>query len=138
MKNNNTNNNNTKSVTAKVVSVATRQANEEFKTLSACIKALARLDNKPTELADCCKVLGIRANCKGNEWGELCERIRKNTPYYIEVDGERVPAERIRKAKRVTTETVVEVREVTVWTFRKILACARVYSESIERKALSK
>lgn len=136
MKNNT--NNNAKGVTAKIVAVATKQANEEFKTLSACIKALARLDNKPAELANCCKVLGIRANCKGNEWQELCERIRQNTPYYIEVDGKRVPAERIRKAKRTTTEVVTEVREVSSWTFRKILACARVYSESIERKDLCK
>lgn len=118
--------------------MASNQANTEFSTLSGCIKALARMENKPKELADLCKLLGISAGNVSKKCSEVCERIRKNTPYYIVVDGVCQPAEKVTHAKTTQKEKWVEIRQIEKWTFKKVLMASRVYSESATRIKLEK
>lgn len=126
------NNNNT---TAKQVNIASKQANEEFKSLTGCLRALQMMDNKPEELKDLCKKLHL-IGAKKQELQEIAKWVANNTPYFVtDENGDKHPADKVTKKVAVTTEKHAKQR--TTWTFRKVLETVRVIEGTKEAQDIT-
>lgn len=117
---------NEKIINGKMVSNTKRNANEEFKSLSGCLKALCEMDNLTSDNKLVLRYLGIKKGTTNKERGVIAETIYNNTPYcYYDSKGVKHPADR----KRVIDENGEKITlytNRTTWTFSKIIDCAKI------------
>lgn len=105
-------------ITGKMKKEAKANLRTESTSITGALKIMATLENKGTELLRVIKQLGnISTSAKRIE---VAKRLYETTPYYTEVNGERLPVDRSRvKCEDETTRLVYRLR--TTWTGAKII-----------------
>lgn len=116
----NTNKINAETVTAKNVSNLNKAMNQQFRTLTGCIREFCALmpvlDNESKETA---QIIGIKTGANSTERAKINNIVFNNTPYYYMLDGVRTPAEK--RTKKDSEGNKIEFyvpRER--WTFKKV------------------
>lgn len=113
-------------ITNKVIKLAKSEYNEEYRSVNGALKAIATLDKKGENLRAIIKALGGIATCERRK--VVANRLYERTPFYTEVDGERIPVDEVKRKDKETGKMVKIYKIRTIWTPAKIINAIKWYT----------
>ena len=111
-------------ITGKEIKMAKQCMNTETRSITGALKIIATVENKDEHLRKAIKLLGNISTSAARI--EVAKRVFETTPYYTEVNGERLPVDKTRvKCEDGTSRVAYKLR--TTWSPSKILNGLKCY-----------